>query len=365
MYKIGIVGLGAIARNMHIPVLSNFKDVNIDVVADIDKGGVEKVVKRFKIRKAYQNYEEMFEESQLDAVFISVPPIAHYVVAKSALEHGLHVFCEKPMGISSSQAMELVRASQKRNLVLQVGYNLRGVKNYVRAAKIIEGMRLGRILQVHATMTRPGPYVGWMPNGEWHLEKEGGGVLYDLGSHLLDLINYILSEKIVDISAKSIETMHLNIVDNIAGAFETESGAIGTVNIGWRAGINFDSIEIHGTAGYAFVNPLEFEEVYGSFDMLGKALYHARAAKHVLTEGIHLLISKNVLDTYTEQDRSFIDSINAHVCKRPYASGEDAAHTLMVIEAFKNSLKTGKSSIVESLKKSESSSTFDQSRIAR
>ena len=104
--------------------------------------------------------KKCFDESHLDAVFIAVPPIYHYEVVKSALTHGLHVFCEKPMGISSTQAMDLVKISSKKNLVLQVGYNLRGIENYKKAAKIVEGMKLGRIMQIHATMVRPGPYVG-------------------------------------------------------------------------------------------------------------------------------------------------------------------------------------------------------------
>jgi len=74
------------------------------------------------------------------------------------------------------------------------------------------------------------------------------------------------------------------------------------------------------------------------------ARYNTKAvnAKQVLNEGIHLMISKNVVDTCTEQDRSFIDSINAQMCKKPFASGEDAAHILKVIEAFQKSLRTGK-----------------------
>ena len=104
-----------------------------------------------------------------------------------------------------------------------------------------------------------------MPSGEWHLAEKGGGVIYDLGSHLLDLTSYILSEKIVSVCGKSVESMHLNIIDNLAGTFETQSGIIGTVNVGWRSGISYDSLELIGTAGYISLNPLRIRRILWKF----------------------------------------------------------------------------------------------------
>ena len=60
MYKIGIVGTGAIARSMHIPVLLKFEDVRIEAVADSDPVGIKKVVRKWNIKKSYSDYEKMF-----------------------------------------------------------------------------------------------------------------------------------------------------------------------------------------------------------------------------------------------------------------------------------------------------------------
>ena len=76
--------------------------------------------------------------------------------------------------------------------------------------------------------------------------------------------------------------------------------------------------------------------------MLGKVFYHLRTARDILKKGFRTLTTKNDLATYAEQDLSFIHSIEAKSCKKPYASGMDAAYNLKVIEGFLNSIRDGK-----------------------
>ena len=100
---------------MHIPVLSTFEDVDIISAAEVDVKRGEEFAKKWNISKVYGDYTEMYEDSDLNAVFICLPNFLHYKAVKSALEHDLHVFCEKPMGLSADDAFELVQMARKKN----------------------------------------------------------------------------------------------------------------------------------------------------------------------------------------------------------------------------------------------------------
>ena len=113
--KIGIVGLGTIAKNMHIPVLSTFENVEIKAAAEVDVKSGEEITKKWNISKLYGNYNEMYDDTDLDAVFVCLPNFLHYEAVKSALEYDLHVFCEKPMGLSADDAYELIKIAKKKN----------------------------------------------------------------------------------------------------------------------------------------------------------------------------------------------------------------------------------------------------------
>lgn len=339
--NIGIVGLGAIAKNVHIPLLSTFEDVNISSAAEVDVKRGEKFAKKWNIPKVYGDYTEMYEDPNLKAAFVCLPNFLHYNAVKSALEHGLHVFCEKPMGLSADDAYELVKIAKKRDLVLAVGYNRRLEKNYEEAAKIVKSLRLGTILQAHGILVNAGPYAGWIPSSDWFFNDKYG-VLYDSGPHLIDLLMHILADQITEVSANGISTMHgLEVFDNIAGVFKTEKGVVGTFNVGWKIAAGYDSVQVYGTGSSAFVNPLEVEVRHGSYNALDLIADHIKSSKKIIGAQIGRGSGdKRPNETYFKEDRAFVHAVlNGD---KPLVSGEDGLRVLEVLEAVKESLEDGK-----------------------
>ncbi|MDY6895094.1 MAG: Gfo/Idh/MocA family oxidoreductase, partial [Thermotogota bacterium] len=232
--NVGIVGLGTIAKKMHIPVLSSFEDVEIKTASEVDVKRGKEFAKKWNISEVYEDYNKMYDSSDLDAVFVCLPNFLHHEAVNGALDHDLHVFCEKPMGLDANHAFELVKKAKKKKLVLAVGYNRRLIKNYEETAQVVKSLRLGKILQAHGILVNPGPYGGWIPSSDWFF-KDRYGVLFDSGPHLIDLMMHVLSEKITEVSAIGKSTMHgLDVFDNIAGFYNTERGVTGTFNIGWK-----------------------------------------------------------------------------------------------------------------------------------
>jgi len=335
--NVGIVGLGTISKNVHIPILSTFEDVEIKAATEVDVKRGEETARKWKISKIYEDYDEMYSNYDLDAVFICTPSFLHYDAAKKALEHGIHVFCEKPMGLGSDDAFKLVNMARKKNLVLAVGYNKRLEKKYEEAGKIVKSLRLGNILQAHGVLVNAGPYASWIPSSDWFLNDKYG-VLYDSTPHLVDLIMHILSDQIIDVLARGISTVHgLKVFDNIAGVFKTEKGVIGSFNVGWKIAAGYDSIQIHGTGGSVFANASEVEVRYGSYGPLESVAHHIKSAKKIIVAQIGRMSGdKRPSETYFRGDRAFIDAVLNG--RDPLASGEDGLRVLRVLDAIKKSL---------------------------
>jgi predicted dehydrogenase len=323
--SIGIVGLGAIAKNMHVPVLSTFDDAEIKAAVEVDIKRGKQLAKKWN--------------------FVCLPNFLHFEAVKSALEHNLHVFCEKPMGLIGNEAFELVTMAKKRNLVLAVGYNRRLIKNYEEAAEIVKSLRLGNVLQAHGILVNDGPYAGWIPSSDWFF-KDKYGVLYDSGPHLIDIMMHILSDKITEVSARGISTMYgLNVFDNIAGVFKTEKDVVGTFNVGWKIAGNYDSIQVHGTGGSLLANPIEVEVRHKGYGPLERVADHIKLTKKIIGALIGTQTSRKSSDklpdeTYIREDRAFVDAVLDN--GNPLVSGEEGLRVLEVLEAIREALESEK-----------------------
>lgn len=339
--KVGIVGLGAIAQRMHLPVLATLKNVKLEAVAEINRRRASKIAKKWNISEIYDDYDKMYENSKIQAVFVCLPNFLHYEAVYKALNHDLHVFCEKPMGTNSQEGFKLVSEARRRKLFLAVGYNRRLNKNYKKAAQIIKSMKLGRITTIHGALVNLGPYAEWMPRSDWFFDKKSGGVLMDSGSHLFDLITYILSDRPVTVHAQASNIYDLDVYDNVGGTFRTDNGTIGTFNVAWAVANKSDALQVNGTAGSLHVDSLVTQEVYGRSDPLDKLVSHTRHALEILSLATRTLRrGKLPSETYFEEDQSFIDCIlQEH--KRPCVTGEEALRILEILEATELSIEKG------------------------
>lgn len=182
-FGIGIVGAGAIAR-VHAQGIADaggtvlgFCDVDIEKASDAAAahGGA-----------AWSDPEEMFASDAITAVVIAVPNVLHAPLATAALEAGNDVLLEKPMAMSVEECQAVLEARDRSGRVLQVGFVCRFAATVLAARKHIEAGRLGHIYQARAVMLRRRGIPGL---GRWFTDRarSGGGVLIDLGPHLVDL----------------------------------------------------------------------------------------------------------------------------------------------------------------------------------
>ena len=145
----------------------------------------------YNIPRIVASAEELINDPDIDIIDICTPNSCHYAVAKSALENGKHVLCEKPLAITLEEADELAALSLKTGLTAGMVFNNRHLASVLRAKELIDEGRLGRILSFdfayrHNSCIDPDRLAGWKQDALF-----GGGTLADLGSHVIDLCQFL------------------------------------------------------------------------------------------------------------------------------------------------------------------------------
>jgi UDP-N-acetylglucosamine 3-dehydrogenase len=313
--RIGMIGLGGIATRSHLPALAALPDIVIQAGAEIDKYQADRTQQRFGIPKVYATYQEMLEQEKLDAVYVCLPNALHYQAAIAALGRGLHVYCEKPMGISAQEAESLAEQAKRTGLVLMPGYHLRFHEHFIRARELLKERRLGKLLQIQASAVYSGPYRGWDPKSDWHLDPRSGGPLYDWGSHLLDLLVYITGLDIEAVSAIAQKTLPgFPLLDSIVAVFQAQRSIVGTLNLAWGTRGNLLMLQIHGSAGSLLVSDDYYEHrtpTGGGLNKLGILLGNSR---EILVQKTGAFIRRRPSDVlYLKAAQCFIGAIRGQV----------------------------------------------------
>ncbi|MDM5340949.1 oxidoreductase [Fictibacillus enclensis] len=178
--KVGLVGFGFSGATFHAPLISVLEEFKIEKVVSSNK---EKVQQYFSEVEVVNNLEEVLEDETIDLVVITTPSGLHYEMAKQSLKGGKHVILEKPMVVEVWEAEELIQIAEEKNLLLSVYHNRRWDNDYLTVKKLIGDGVLGEVntYQVHYDRYRPEVRDRWREK-----QGPGSGVLYDLGSHLID-----------------------------------------------------------------------------------------------------------------------------------------------------------------------------------
>lgn len=229
--KVGLIGCGG---NMtgHYRRLSGISDVSVTAVADPSRESIDRMFSRVEKEQdpaVFTSHEEMIRESDLDAVVISSPHTLHYEQIVCALEAGLHVLTEKPMVCSVEHAKDVMALSEKKSRLLMVSYQrhlapaFRFVRNQIAAGE------LGDVQFVNALQDQ-----AWYRNqqGKWRQVKSlsGGGQLNDSGSHLLDIVLWMIDQTPKEVSAR-MEFFDAEVDINTSMSVVFENGAIANFSV--------------------------------------------------------------------------------------------------------------------------------------
>lgn len=191
MVKIGLIGLGGIA-GAHIASYKRYPDVEITAAADGKGKESYSYGMLSPSARVYNDYKEMIEKEELDAVDICAPSHLHPEISIYALEHGLHVLCEKPMALNYADAERISDVAKKSGKVFMCAQITRFSKPYAYLKEIVEDGSLGRLKQLF--VTRLSTIPKWRLGSNGQNSAANGGVVFDLSIHDIDFVYSILGE---------------------------------------------------------------------------------------------------------------------------------------------------------------------------
>ena len=205
VYKTGVIGTGFIGQ-VHIETVRRLG--NVEVVALADKFQAEQTAKALNVPNYFEDYREMIDTLDLDMVHICTPNNTHFEIVMYALEHGVNVICEKPMTTSVEEAKILVKKARETNLVAAINFHNRFYPMTNHLMNIIKDGELGDIFSISGSYCQD--WLLYDTDYSWRLVTEESGdtrVIADIGSHWMDLAEFVSGQKITEVCA-DFSTIH-------------------------------------------------------------------------------------------------------------------------------------------------------------
>lgn len=203
--------------------------------------------------KAYENYEALLDDPDLEAVILPTPHFLHYPQTIAALNAGKHVFVEKPMANTVQQAQEMKALAESKGLVIAVGLQGRRAGGFIKAKEMIDNGELGQI--VTAVAIHGAPLMLNYTDADWETSKEyiPGGPLDNLGVHYADVLPFLLGPvKRISGMVSSAFTPY-DVPDASVATFEFESGTLGVYTV-QQVSAYSSRLSLYGTKGVLHIN---------------------------------------------------------------------------------------------------------------
>ena len=199
VYRTGIVGTGFIGK-VHLEAVRRLG--NVEVVAIADKIGAKETAEALNVPNYFEDYRKMIDTVNLDMIHICTPNFTHYEIAMYAMEHGVNVICEKPMATSVEDARKMRAKASEKKLVAAVNFHNRFYPMTNHLMNIIKDGELGDVFSVTGSYCQD--WLLYPTDYSWRLVSSESGntrAVADIGSHWMDLAEYISGQKIVAVCA--------------------------------------------------------------------------------------------------------------------------------------------------------------------
>lgn len=250
--KLGIIGTGLAANNLHLPALNKLKN-KLEIIAVCNH--TEKKAKDFSKLIGgvpyYLDYKELLKNPDIEAVDIALPINLNYQVTLDAFKAGKHVILEKPLGASVVEANKLLEAEKKYGVVALLAENFRYRKVFAKAKNIIESGKIGQPYALAWNLYYNVDEKNSYAQTTWRKHnKYPGGFILDAGVHNIAAIRYMFGEIDSVSSIRKSVNPNIGTHDTMSMQFELSNGMSGLFNIFFSVkGYWEDQLLIFGTEG--------------------------------------------------------------------------------------------------------------------
>jgi predicted dehydrogenase len=226
---------------------------NIDVLAELtwiceaDPSRREQFAHRFPNARATASFEELLDDSQLEAVLIATPVPTHYQLAKQALEAGKHVFVEKPPSMRAAEMEELVELARERRRVLMPGHLLLYHPGVRKLKELVDRGELGEVLCIYGNRQNLGTI------------RKDENALWSLGVHDLSVILHLIDEEPSEVWAQGNAFLTPGVEDVVFCFLRFPSGKIAHLHLSWLDPHKMRKLTVVGRDKMAVFDDMELE----------------------------------------------------------------------------------------------------------
>jgi predicted dehydrogenase len=205
--------------------------------------------------RVWANLEEALADPAVHVVYVGTPVLLHAPQTIQSLRAGKHVLCEKPMAMNEAEARTILHAGAESDKMFGVAYYRRSYPKVQRAKQLVADGAIGR--PVLAELTSHAWFDG-QSSRSWLVDpaKAGGGPLFDVASHRIDVLNFLFGQPLRVTAQLSNVVHHYPVEDNATVMIEYAGGVRGIVDVRWHSKISRDECRIRGTDGEMELSPL-------------------------------------------------------------------------------------------------------------
>lgn len=312
--RIGVVGCGEVAVRFHLPAVARSQHATLAAVVDSDAGRASEIARRFGARYALVDYRDLV--GRVDAAVVATPNHLHASVTGRLLQDGIDVMCEKPIACTVNEAREMIAAARSGPGRLTVAHNCRFTPAMQEAKRLVDAGYLGALEEMSGAFGAP--LGAWKARTDFRGRRElaGGGVLIDLGIHLIDLACWMFGEPVAGLSYEGSDALGCGTETDADVALEFGRG--GRALVSCSATHTLDRvIRLRGSEGWirAAAEGVEIE-------------FFGRTARACRIDGPQRLLVP-AADSFTRQLDHFCDAL---LHDRPFlVTPEEALRALEVV----------------------------------
>jgi predicted dehydrogenase len=255
-----IVGLGRISMDHFMPGVALSQSGRITALVSGHREKAEKQAAQYNVPSpsiySYENYDEIAQNREIDAVYIALPNSMHAEYTIRAAKAGKHVLCEKPMATSVADCRSMIEQCAKHRVKLMIAYRCQYQPQHLKAIEIIRSGQIGQVQVIESAFGFP------IQAGEWRLNKKmaGGGPLLDVGIYSLNACRYLSGEEPTDIKANASvidqDGRFNEVEENDGWTMRFPSGILASCTTTYGADMGGGGFfKVHGSKGWVAMEP--------------------------------------------------------------------------------------------------------------
>lgn len=320
--KIGIAGLGRIGK-IHLNNLLELNNVEVIAVMDPSFEALKYAIGK-GVESGLQNYKDLLEIKELEAIVICTPTNTHADYVEIAAKSGKHIFCEKPLDLNLQRINDVLKVVEKSKIKLMIGFNRRYDNEFCKVKSSVKSGFVGEPYLVKITSRDPAP-----PPIEYI--KNSGGLFLDMTIHDFDMARFIVDKEIQEVYAKGEAFTDISIskagdIDTAVIVLKYIDSTLAIIDNSRKAAYGYDQrLEVFGSKGMVQANNVMIDN---------NNLFTQNGVKSSLPMNFFM---ERYADAYKKEIIDFIDSVKNN--KEVSVSGIDGLKSLQIGLAANKSLK--------------------------